>query len=146
MNIKRTLPSLVCDKARAGEIFYNLIINAIKYNNSENKIVTIDFQDKEDCYVFSVADNGIGIAEEHFDNIFKIFKRLHARDEYGGGTGIGLTLIKKIIERHQGKIWLRSEIDKGTIFYFSIFKTLQVGSVKVVDPYSSVEASTKGPI
>ncbi|KTD26110.1 two-component sensor histidine kinase [Legionella lansingensis] len=126
--IKRPLPMIVCDKARVGEIFHNLIVNAIKYNNSEEKTVTIDFKEANDHYVFSIEDNGIGIAAEHFDNIFKIFKRLHGRDEYGGGTGLGLTLIKKIIERHKGKIWLDSQVDKGTTFYFSIIKALKPGN------------------
>lgn len=126
--IKHPLPTIVCDKARVGEIFYNLMINAIKYNNSEEKIVIIDFKEENDHYVFSIEDNGIGIAAEHFDNIFKIFKRLHGRDEYGGGTGLGLTLIKKIIERHKGKIWLSSQVNKGTVFYFSIVKALKPGN------------------
>lgn len=125
--IKKTLPTIICDKIRVGEIFQNLIINAIKYNDNEEKIVIIDFQEDKYSYIFSIEDNGIGIAKEHFENIFKIFKRLHGRDEYGGGTGIGLTLIKKIIERHRGKIWLSSEIDKGTTFYFSIDKSLKPG-------------------
>jgi signal transduction histidine kinase len=126
--ISKPLPTLICDKARVGEIFYNLIVNAIKYNKSEERKVTIDFREEKDNYIFSIEDNGIGIASEHFDNIFKIFKRLHGRDEYGEGTGLGLTLIKKIIERHKGKIWLSSQVDKGTVFYFSIIKALKPGS------------------
>jgi chemotaxis family two-component system sensor kinase Cph1 len=73
--------------------------------------------------VFYVRDNGIGIPEKHHEAIFRIFKRLHARDEFGGGTGVGLTIVKKIIERHGGQIWIDSARDEGTCFYFTLSPT-----------------------
>jgi len=69
-----------------------------------------------------VKDNGIGIPEKHFDSIFRIFKRLHGREKFGGGTGAGLTIVKKIIERHNGRIWVESTPGEGTAFYFTLAK------------------------
>ena len=70
--------------------------------------------------MFYVRDNGIGIQAKHFDSVFRIFKRLHGRDKYGGGTGAGLTIVKKIVERHSGKIWMESTYGEGTTFYFTL--------------------------
>ncbi|MDC0535293.1 ATP-binding protein [Francisellaceae bacterium] len=123
--ITAELPTIHCDEVRIGEVFQNLITNAIKYNNKDKKIVSIAFEDKPNEVVFSIADNGIGVAEEHYENIFKIFKRLHGRDEFGGGSGAGMTIVKKIIERHGGKIWLDSVLGTGTTFYFSIPKEIE---------------------
>ncbi|OGR11635.1 MAG: hypothetical protein A2097_03615 [Desulfobacula sp. GWF2_41_7] len=75
-----------------------------------------------DIPVFFVRDNGIGIQEKYRDTIFKIFKRLHGRDKYGGGTGSGLTIVRKIIERHGGRIWVESEFGRGSTFYFTLMK------------------------
>ena len=70
--------------------------------------------------IFYVKDNGIGIPEKHHDSVFKMFKRLHGRDAFGGGTGAGLTIIKRIINKHGGNIWIKSPSEGGTIFYFTL--------------------------
>ena len=128
--IAKDLPHVYCDKVRIGEVFQNLITNGIKYNNQEHKIITIDFENKLNEIVFTVSDNGIGIKKEHYDDIFKIFRRLHRREEFGGGSGAGMTIVKKIIERHGGRIWLHSSENKGTTFYFSIPKKMEINDDK----------------
>jgi signal transduction histidine kinase len=127
VRLPRPLPVVRCDRARVGEIFSNLIINAVKYNDKEHKLVEIGVVGKEgsgrrrgDPEVFYVRDNGIGIPAKHFESVFRIFKRLHGRDQFGGGTGAGLTIVKKIVERHGGRIWIESTPGKGTTFYFTL--------------------------
>jgi two-component system, chemotaxis family, sensor kinase Cph1 len=127
--IPRPLPIVNCDRVQINELFTNLISNAIKYNQNPSKIVEIGFLDTDprprqniqrpDVLLY-VKDNGIGIPQKHYENIFRIFKRLHSKKEYGGGTGAGLTIAKKIVERHEGEIWLESVVGVGTTFYFSL--------------------------
>ena len=122
------LPSIRCDEARVGEIFRNLITNAMKYNDKNDKWIEIGFcpcETEPDSasprqFAFYVCDNGIGIPEKHQEGIFRIFKRLHSRDKFGGGTGAGLTITKKIIERHNGTIWTKSTVGEGTTFWFTL--------------------------
>ena len=114
------LPTIGCDRVRVGDVFSNLITNAIKYNDKPEKWVEIGFKPIQDSYVFHVRDNGIGIRRKHFEKIFKMFQRLHGRDKYRGGTGAGLTIVKKIIERQGGKIWVESTFGEGTTFYFTL--------------------------
>lgn len=128
VTIRQKLPTLVCDQARIGEVFQNLITNAVKYNTQKAKEIEIDFTEEPREYIFSVKDNGIGVAVEDYDKVFKIFKRLHRREEYGGGTGAGMTITQKIIERHNGKIWLKSTVGQGSIFYFTLDKNIQAQS------------------
>jgi len=120
--ILKKLPVVKCDEARIGEVFQNLITNAIKYNKQKDKKIEIDYTEDDEQYVFSVKDNGIGIPEDQQPEIFKIFKRLHGKNEYGGGTGAGMSIVKRIVERHGGEIWINSAVDIGTTFYFSIKK------------------------
>jgi len=127
VRVPRPLPTVRADRVRVGEIFYNLIVNAMKYNDKADKWIEIGWRENPTGPpVFYVRDNGIGIPEKHHDAVFRIFKRLHGRDKYGGGTGAGLTIVKKIIERHHGRIWLESSAGDGTAFYF----TLQEGDVR----------------
>lgn len=120
--LPRSLPTINCDRTQVNELFTNLISNAIKYNDKAEKWVEIGYIESKDpiCYTFYVRDNGIGIPEQHLERVFQIFKRLHAQDEYGGGTGAGLTIVQKIVERHGGKIWIESTIDEGSTFYFTL--------------------------
>ncbi|MGR3316967.1 MAG: ATP-binding protein [Candidatus Anammoxibacter sp.] len=117
-----TLPTVFCDRSKIKDIFFNLITNAMKYNNKDEKWIAIgvDKSKHRNINTFYVNDNGIGIREKHIESIFKIFKRLHGRDKFGGGTGAGLTIVKKIVEQHGGKIWVESTVGEGTTFYFTL--------------------------
>lgn len=114
------LPMLIADENQITHLFQNLLSNAIKFK-SENPKINISSKALSNHYLFSVQDNGIGIDPQYFEKIFEIFKRLHTREVYEG-TGIGLAFCKRIVERHDGKIWLESELGKGSIFYFTIPK------------------------
>ncbi|MBD6615083.1 GAF domain-containing protein [Komarekiella sp. 'clone 1'] len=119
--IPRPLPLVYCDRVQIGEVFNNLIANAIKYNDKTEKWIEIGYIDHPTApVIFYVRDNGIGIREKHFESIFRIFKRLHGPNKYGGGTGAGLTITKKIVERHGGKIWVESTYGEGSTFYFTL--------------------------
>ena len=120
VNVGRVRPS------RISEVFTNLLTNAIKYNDKAQKWVEIGYIESRALAnehaqtVFYVRDNGIGIAEEYHQHIFQIFRRLHGRDEYGGGSGAGLTIVRRIIEQQGGQIWLESTPGQGTTFYFTL--------------------------
>ena len=115
------LPTIACDQARIGEVFRNFVTNAFKYNDKAEKWIEIGCNSTDaPTPVFYVRDNGIGIREKHIDSIFRIFKRLHGRDKFGGGEGAGLTFVKKILERHGGRLWVESTYGEGTTFYFTI--------------------------
>jgi PAS domain S-box-containing protein len=113
------LPTLVVEKTRFVQLFQNLISNAIKFRSDEPCKIHFSVTNKPGLWQFSVSDNGIGFEQKFADRIFEPFKRLHGRDKYPG-NGIGLTICKRIIERHGGNIWVESEPDKGTTFYFTI--------------------------
>ncbi len=116
-----SLPIILADDIQIGQLFQNLISNAIKFRNAEPPHVHITAEEQGKNWLFSVHDNGIGIDPEYRDRIFVIFQRLHDREEYAG-TGIGLSVCKKIVERHGGKIWVESELGKGATFHFTIPK------------------------
>ena len=118
------LPSVFCEANQIGMVFYNLILNGIKFNKSENPTIHISSTESETHYTFEVKDNGIGIPEKYQDQIFEIFNRLHSREEYEG-TGIGLALCNKIIHRHDGTITVNSVENEGTSFYFTISKDIE---------------------
>lgn len=113
------LPVLKGDKTQFTLLFQNLINNAIKYCDKSTPAVKIEVQSDHKQWIFLVKDNGIGIDQKFKDRIFTIFQRLHTREEYEG-TGVGLALCKKIIERHNGKIWVESELNNGSTFYFTL--------------------------
>lgn len=118
------LPVIKANKIQLFQLFQNLIGNALKYHSEASPLIQIQGREEENEYVFSVKDNGIGIKPIFFEKIFVLFQRLHHKTEYSG-TGIGLAICKKIVERHGGKIWLESEPGKGSCFYFSISKSAE---------------------
>jgi light-regulated signal transduction histidine kinase (bacteriophytochrome) len=113
------LPLIFADEVQFIQLFQNLVANAIKFRGLEPPQIQVSAEPKGPEWVFAVKDNGIGIAPEHQERIFSIFQRLHQRSEYPG-TGIGLAICKKIVERHGGRIWVESQVGKGSTFYFSI--------------------------
>jgi PAS domain S-box-containing protein len=115
------LPVVIADGGQLVQLFQNLIGNAIKFHGKEPPQIHVSVQTKDTEYLFSVQDNGIGIAPEYFDRLFKIFQRLHTREEYPG-SGIGLAVCKKIVERHGGRIWIESQEGKGSTIYFTLSK------------------------
>ena len=129
----RPLPTVLCDMVRVREIFSNLISNALKYNRQKMPRLDIGYvlpseadarppgpAAANDQIIYFVRDNGIGIEQRHFEQIFRMFKRLHGRDEFGGGVGAGLTVVKKVVSRHGGEVWLTSTPDIGSTFYFTL--------------------------
>ena len=121
------LPTVNADAIQLSQVFQNLISNALKFSGEGSPNVHISAEQRPEDWVFSVQDNGIGIAERHYERIFKMFQRLHHRSEYEG-SGIGLALCHKIVQRHGGQIWVKSKVGEGATFYFSIPKAEMEGS------------------
>lgn len=129
----RRLPTVQCNRVWSREILVNLLSNALKYTNKTKYQIEVGYIQAEENHprpgcpagledemIYYVADDGIGIEEKHFMQIFKLFKRLHGKDAYGGGTGAGLTIVRKLIERHHGQIWIDSQPGQGATFYFTL--------------------------
>ncbi len=113
------LPKVRMREVHLQQVFQNLIGNAIKYRSAERPQISISAQRNEGYWRFEIQDNGIGISPEYKEQIFGLFKRLHANHEYTG-TGIGLALCQRIVERYRGRIWVESEPGKGSIFFFTV--------------------------
>ncbi len=121
ITIENDLPTLICEKTRLTQVFQNLLSNAVKYIDKPLGQVRIGCVEQDDFWKFSIADNGPGIEEQHFERIFKIFQTLSPRDQLES-TGIGLTIVKKIVELYGGKIWLESKVGEGSTFLFTLPK------------------------
>jgi len=119
------LPTVVGDRVQLVQLLQNLIGNALLYRGKQSPRIEVDARRVPDGWEFSVRDNGIGIAPEHHQQIFEIFKRLHGRDKYPG-TGIGLAICKKIVQRHHGQIWVESQPGAGSVFRFTIQSPAEV--------------------
>jgi len=115
------MPRVLGDKVQLTQLFQNLLSNALKYHSDQAPVIRIKAEEEANHWQFSISDNGIGIDPQFFDKIFIIFQRLHNKSDYSG-TGIGLAICKKIVERHGGHIWVESAPEKGTTFYFTISK------------------------
>jgi PAS domain S-box-containing protein len=115
------LPVIVGDSGQMVQLFQNLIGNAIKFHGKEPPRVHVSVKDQGGDYLFSIKDNGIGIDPQYFDRLFKIFQRLHTKQEYPG-SGIGLVICKRIVERHGGRIWIESQLGKGSTIHFTLRK------------------------
>ena len=117
------LPTITCDLPRITEVYRNLITNAIKYNDKTVRTVEIGSEVCVGERIFYVRDNGIGIPIDFYSDVFRIFKRLNDEDDSIKGTGVGLTFVKKIIERHHGRIWIESLVGTGTTFFFTLHES-----------------------
>ena len=115
------LPTITFEETRIRQVFQNLISNAVKYMDKPKGRISIGCADEATRWKFNVTDNGPGIEEKYYDKIFKIFQTLKPRDEYES-TGIGLTIVKKIVELYGGKIWVESTVGQGTTFFFTVLK------------------------
>jgi PAS domain S-box-containing protein len=113
------LPTVLADDTQLLQVFQNLIGNAVKFRKEEPSQIHVSAVKNENEWIFSVKDNGIGIESRHLDRIFVIFQRLHKRSQYHG-TGMGLAIVKKVVERHNGRVWVESQFGSGSTFYFTI--------------------------
>ncbi|MBU0735229.1 MAG: GHKL domain-containing protein [Proteobacteria bacterium] len=120
VDVQQDLPTVVADDLQLGELFQNLIGNALKFMpEGRTPKIAVSARVQGGEAVFSVEDNGIGIAEEYWEKIFGVFQRLHRKEQYEG-VGIGLALCQKIVQRHGGKIWVESEVGKRSTFHFTL--------------------------
>jgi chemotaxis family two-component system sensor kinase Cph1 len=135
VNVPRPLPLIEANRSWCREILVNLLSNAKNFSNQPVAEIRVGYIEAGDDHarpglpegaagqtIFYVSDNGIGIEARYFEQVFKLFKRLHGRDEYGGGGGAGLTIVRKLVERHGGKVWLDSKVNHGTTVYFTLPK------------------------
>jgi chemotaxis family two-component system sensor kinase Cph1 len=131
--IPRPLPVVQCDPVRVCEIYSNLLSNALKYKRQPEALIQVGYIGANEVAerpnappatvghdIFYVRDQGIGIDPRHHEQVFRLFKRMHGRDDYGGGVGAGLTIVQKLVQRHGGRVWLDSVLGEGSTFYFTL--------------------------
>lgn len=119
------LPTVKGDRLLLKQVFENLISNAVKFTSKEDfATIDIDFEDNKKDYVFCISDNGIGFNTKDCSKLFVLFQRMHSNDEYEG-TGVGLSIVQRIVRRHDGNVWAVGELDKGAKFYFSLPKNTE---------------------
>ena len=119
IEIQNKLPVIQADSTRIQQLFQNLITNAVKHIDKPKGEIKIDFANGETHYTFSIQDNGVGIPSEYHEKIFKMFNSLSTTEK---SSGIGLSIVKKVIELYKGEIWLESEVNVGTTFFFTLKK------------------------
>ena len=140
VTIPERLPTIVGDRVRIQQVFQNLLSNAIKYMDKPQGRIAVTFSDQGDHWQFNVTDNGPGIEEKYFDLIFGMFKTLNARDSFES-TGVGLTVVKKIVEHYGGRIWVESRVGAGSTFSFTLAKRSPEQAPSQVKPQAVVTAS-----
>ena len=122
VKVKRTLPQIIGLEFQLIQLFQNLISNGLKFRKEEQPEIVVDWEERESEICFSVSDNGIGISTENQEKVFEVFQRLHSANDFDG-SGLGLSICKKAVERLEGKIWLESEPGRGTTFLFTVPKS-----------------------
>ncbi|MCA8959965.1 MAG: PAS domain S-box protein [Planctomycetes bacterium] len=115
------LPNVIFDETQFEQLVQNLVSNAVKYMGKPNGRVSITFEDRDERWLFAVRDTGIGIEPRHFERIFEVFRTLQPRDEIES-TGVGLSLVRRIVLQHGGEVWVESEVGEGSTFYFTVLK------------------------
>lgn len=135
ITVENKLPVVIGQRTYLAQIFQNLLDNAVKYMNKPKGQIKIGCVEQDDFWQFSVADNGPGIEEKYFDKIFQIFQTLNRRDKVET-TGIGLSLVRKIVELYGGKVWVESKVGEGSVFFFTLPK--QETGVKHEELYANI--------
>ncbi|MCC5637416.1 GHKL domain-containing protein [Nostoc sp. CHAB 5844] len=131
IEINNSLPIIYWEKTKIEQVFQNLLSNAIKFLDKPQGKIIVSCTEEDDYWKISVADNGIGIEERYFTKIFQIFQQLSTTQD-SASTGIGLSIVKKIVEMYGGSIWVESKVDQGSTFFFTLKKTLQIPSVQAM--------------
>jgi two-component system sensor kinase FixL len=130
INVEQKLPAVQCEKLRLKQVFQNLISNAVKYTDKSKGKISIGCTEEDGFWNFSVADNGCGVKEQYYEKIFEIFQTLAPRDKTES-TGIGLTIVKKIVEMYGGKVWVTSTLGQGSTFFFTLPQKRETNYVNV---------------
>jgi len=114
-----SLPAVLADPVQLTRLFQNLLVNSIRYRNEQQPQIHVSAEPREGAWPFSVKDNGMGIEAQYLEKVFGLFKCMHSRDKYPG-SGMGLAICRKIVTLHGGRIWVESEMGKGSTFFFTL--------------------------